>query len=120
MSYIINLSKVTEKGSHLIAIQINSKNKKVIYFDSFGLPCTNIDILTFMFGVNDKYEYNSCQIQHLDSNYCGMFCLAFVMYLDNSSNFKNFLKMFNSDNLTKNDNIAVNYISNNTKFLKLK
>lgn len=114
-TYIFNLSKMNEKGSHLVAIQINSKDKKVTYFDSFGFPCTNKDILSFIFSVNNKYEYNSNQIQSFDSNYCGMYCLAFVMYHDSNKKFINFLKMFNSDNLFKNDNIVVNYIKHNTK-----
>ena len=116
-TYIFNLSKLNEKGSHLVAIQINSKAKKVIYFDSFGFPCTNKDILTFIFSVNNKYEYNSKQIQDFESNYCGMYCLAFVMHHDSNNKFINFLRMFNSDKLIKNDEIVVNYISHNSKVL---
>ena len=119
-TYIINLSKLTEKGSHLIAIQTNSKNKKVVYFDSFGLPCSNKDILTFIYDINNKYEYNSHQVQHLDSNYCGIYCLAFVMYFEKNNSLKNFIKMFNSYNLLENDKIVVNYISNNVKIFKNK
>lgn len=119
-TYIFNLSKLNEKGSHLVAIQINSKDKKVIYFDSFGLPCSNKDILSFIFSVNNKYEYNSKQIQHFDSNYCGMFCLAFVMFHDTNKKFINFLRMFNSDKIIKNDNIVVDYISRNSKVLTRK
>ena len=114
-TYIFNLSKLNEKGTHLVAIQINLKDKKVIYFDSFGLPCTNKDILSFIFSVNNKYVYNSIQIQHLNSNYCGMYCLAFVMHHDSTSNFSNFLKMFNFSDLIKNDVIVIDYISRNTK-----
>ena len=120
-TYIFNLSKLNAKGSHFVAIQINSKAKKVIYFDSFGFPCTNNDILSFIYSVNKKYEYNTKQIQPFGSSYCGIYCLAFVMYHDsNNKNFINFLKMFNSDKLIKNDNIAVNYILHNSKVLSPK
>ena len=119
-TYIVNLSKSTEKGSHLIAIQVNNKDKIIRYFDSFGLPCTNQDILLFLSRVNKKYFYNNKQIQHFKSEYCGMYCLAFVMYHDNSSNFNKFLKMFQSDNLFKNDKIVIRYISQNTNLFSQK
>ena len=116
-TYIINLSKENEKGSHLIAIQLNAQDKKIKYFDSFGIPCSNEEILTFISRINTKYEYNSKQIQHFKSIHCGMFCLAFVKYHDNNSNSTNFLKMFKTVDLFKNDNIVVNYISQNAKLI---
>ena len=109
-TYIFNLSKLDEKGTHLIAIQINNKNKKVTYFDSFGLKCTNKYLLSFIYSVNNKYEYSTMQIQHLNSIYCGIYCLAFVIHQDNANNFSNFLNMFNPDKLKQNDSIAVKYI----------
>ena len=110
-TYIINLSKLGKKGSHLVALQLNHKNKKIIYFDSFGLPCSNKDILSFISKVNSEYKYNTKQIQHFKSFHCGMYCLAFVMFNDNKTNLLNFLKMFKSVNLFQNNNIVINYIS---------
>ena len=114
-TYIFNLSKINEKGTHLVAISL--KNKKVIYFDSFGLPCTNKDILTFIYSINKKYKYNTMQIQHLKSNYCGIYCLAFVMHQDKGNQkIENFLNIFKyTKNKLENDNIVVKYILNNTK-----
>ena len=89
-TYIFNLSKLNGPGTHLAAVQINSINKKTFYFDSFSLPCTNKDILEFICTVNNKYAYNALQIQHFESIYCGMYCLAFVMYHETSSKFTNF------------------------------
>ena len=114
-TYIFNLSKINEKGSHLVAVSL--KNNNVVYFDSFGLPCTNKDILSFIYSINKKYKYNSMQIQHLNSNYCGLYCMAFIMHQDkDEQKFENFLQMFNhSKNKLKNDDIVVKYILNNAK-----
>ena len=95
---------------------ISFKNNDVIYFDSFGLPCTNKDILTFIYSVNKKYQYNALEVQHLTSNYCGLYCLAFVMHQDKGNQkFEKFLQMFNVKNKLENDNIVVKYILNNRK-----
>ena len=114
-TFIINLSKTSEKGTHLIAVQIKkSRGVKVFYFDSFGLPCYNKDILNFIHNISNKYSYNNLQIQHPNSDYCGVYCLGFVMHQDDTNkNYKDFLKMFNSDNLFSNDKKIVSYITNN-------
>ena len=115
-TYIFNLSKINEKGTHLVAISL--KNNDVLYFDSFGLSCENKDILSFIYSVNNKYQYNALQIQHLTSNYCGLYCLAFVMQQDKGNKkIDKFLQMFNVNNKLENDDIVVKYILKNGKKL---
>ena len=53
-SYICNLSDSKSKGSHFVAIQI--KRNEVIFFDSFGLPCTNKDILQKLSDIGKSLE----------------------------------------------------------------
>ena len=100
---------------------VSLKNNDVLYFDSFGLPCENKDILTFIYSVNNKYQYNALQIQHLTSNYCGFYCLAFVMQQDKGNQkIEKFLQMFNANNKLENDDIVVKYILKNRKKINSK
>ena len=107
-SYICNLSDSKSKGSHFVAIQI--KRNEVIFFDSFGLPCTNKDILQKLSDVGfDEITYCTKCVQSLFSEFCGFFCLAFLMFTKNKS-VERFLDLFDENDLERNDTICINII----------
>lgn len=108
-SIIFNLSKHNEEGSHYIAIFANKT--KILYFDSFGNKCDNKDILKFIAKnkKNRKYRESKLEIQNCDSNFCGYFCLGFILSQELNTPFEKFLKMFRK-NLKLNDEIIIDYI----------
>ena len=107
-SYICNLSNSNFKGSHFVAIQI--KKNEVIFFDSYGLQCTNKDILQKLSDIGfNEITYCSKCVQSLFSEFCGFFCLAFLMFTENKS-VDSFLDLFDENDLEKNDNICINII----------
>lgn len=116
-SVIFNLSTSNEKGSHFIAIYKN-KNK-IIYFDSFGKKSSNKHINLFLKSSQCKITYNSTCIQDIESYFCGIFCLAFLICCQKrNSTLNSFLKMFNKNNLIMNDAIVTRYVLNEIKKMK--
>jgi hypothetical protein len=121
--YIVNLQDSTDgNGTHWCLFAVS--NYEHLYFDSYGFPAPEIieNIL------NDTYLWNDTQIQHLDSNACGWFCIAFMFYMQNTrqaeprtlsaaltkgknkEKYKNFINIFDKNNLMNNDKILYEFI----------
>jgi hypothetical protein len=73
---IFNLSTHDETGTHFVAIASLPQN--ILYFDSFGLPCNNIYIKSYLNKLNKPILFNNRQIQHEKSIFCSLFCLHFL------------------------------------------
>jgi len=113
-NYIINLDD--DIGSHWTALNIN-KNKG-IYFDSFGsVPPQNV-ISFVKQKPNIKFGYNNFLIQDLESEKCGFYCIAFLLFLNRSKNkdiykaTNDFIQLF-KDNTLENDEILKKYLLKN-------
>ena len=79
--YIINLQDSNKgNGTHWTCLIIKSKSS-CIYFDSFGITMP-YDLICFVKRLNPKMKiyYSIDQIQHIDSIYCGWFCLFFLWF----------------------------------------
>ena len=77
--YIVNLQDSTQgTGTHWTCFGISDYEH--LYFDSYGFPAPNIieEIL------NKNYLWNDTQIQHLNAETCGWFCLAFMYFIQNT------------------------------------
>jgi hypothetical protein len=106
---IVNLSKVSEEGSHFVALIM--KSDYIFYFDSFGEKCITPHILEYMSRHTGNVFYNAIQVQHHNSKMCGFYCALIIMR--NDCNFK-----LNSDmafytkqkDLHLNDDLCVKYI----------
>lgn len=105
-SYLVNLSSSNHPGSHFVAI---FKSKSVIYFDSFGISCFDKNILKVLARSCDNFLYSNVCIQSINSDFCGIFCSAFVMKMQKCS-LNSFLSMFHHNELLRNDQIAVNIV----------
>jgi hypothetical protein len=80
-NYIINLQSTTagKNGSHWVSFCIEDKD--IFYFDSFGCVCPT-EITRFCKRIpNSKLAYNYLQIQYIDIETCGFFCLIFLLHL---------------------------------------
>jgi len=109
--YIINLQDSTDgNGTHWTVL--SKYNYDNLYFDSYGFPAPEIieNIL------NDTYLWNDIQLQHLDSNACGWFCIVYAYYMQYGKEkeikikYKNFIDLFDKNKLMNNDKILYEFI----------
>ena len=103
-SVVCNLSNGNEDGSHFVAII--ALPTYVLYIDSFGLPCVTENLCEFLSTLNKPVYHNSKQIQDFYSNYCGFYCMLYVLYFDKERLFT----IEFTDNLKKNDTLCIKYI----------
>lgn len=99
--FIINLSSNAQPGTHWVALLIDNSGA-AYYFDSFGLPPRNTDILRFLRMHSKKTDYNKRQLQHLSSIKCGRFVCVFAAAALRSVDMDSFFSRF-SNNLRIND-----------------
>jgi len=111
-SIIINTGTSDTNGEHFIAIYADSK--KLIYFDSFGMKPDNKYLVNFIKSSKKKRKlfFNLTQIQDHSSNFCGFYCLAFLMSAY-KNNYLNFINCFSKRKLKANDQIVVKFILKN-------
>ena len=106
-SFVINTD--SKQGEHWTAVFIDV-NKNVFFFDPLGTQLLNTKILEKLksLGVK-KYVFSTRQIQPINSEGCGFYCIAFILALSHSYSYSHFLKMF-SNQLLKNEEIVVRFI----------
>ena len=97
-STIVNLANSNKTGTHWIAMKFI--NKKLFYFDSYGIPFIP-DIIKKQY---KKIITNIYRIQSINSNECGKFCIMFIKSnIQNESDYIKFLLQFHKNNFEKND-----------------
>jgi len=108
-SLIINLSKINTIGTHFISLIYN--NKTLLYLDPLALNFTihnyiNEFILTLP--SKTKLIFINKPIQDVNSDYCGLFCIFFVLYFSEKYDFNNKNKIipFRQKKLAVNDKIC--------------
>jgi len=112
-SIIFNLSKHNEKGTHFVTVL--KKKKSVFYFDSYGKPCENKNILIFLNQLSQFYYYNKFSIQADNSIFCGIFCLGFLLSTQKLNlTPEKYINLF-SHKSNENDTIVTNFIVKNLK-----
>ena len=104
-SLIINTANSDTDGEHWVALIL--QKKRCFYFDSFGLPIMNKNILHFL----QKYKkvmYSDICIQDINSVKCGKFCIGFIKYVNSKKSYNDFISKFDFVKLYKNDEIVEN------------
>jgi hypothetical protein len=112
-SYIINLQDSTEgSGTHWTLVMVFDR-KNALYFDAFG------QIFPKEVGVFLKnykpIPYSNRIIQDVDSNRCGLYCIACMHYMSRIrrkemlEQYDDFLNLFRG-NPKQNDKILVDYL----------
>jgi hypothetical protein len=102
---IINVQESHLGGLHWLAIAIRDETdgRKIYYFDSLGIMPSLKPIVNF---ININYanhlEINKFQIQHPESDTCGLYCLAFLKSMNRGESFASFLSQFQAP-LIEND-----------------
>ena len=116
-TYFVNMESYNDgDGTHWVCFRL-FPNRKVIYFDSFGMPPPQ-EILDWTHSFK-PIATNNRQIQDVKSSLCGWFCICldyFFTYDICSNNvfdeFENFLSIWSPDT-KKNDKIVKDILDNN-------
>jgi hypothetical protein len=110
LNFIINMADSDEgSGTHWVALYI-SHNLQSFYFDSFGAICPP-PIIKYLKPLKRKIAYSQFAIQELTSDRCGIFSLAFLLYMNKrhtpqesyTDTFERFLKQFDLAEQENND-----------------
>lgn len=98
---ILNTHRSNKPGEHWIGLVLSKKH--CFYFDSFGLPIINKTIVEYLNSYYKFVKYSSICIQHIESNKCGEFCIAFVTQVENKRTYEKFISQFNLLNVKENN-----------------
>jgi hypothetical protein len=107
-SIVCNLANEREAGTHFVCII--SKSDYVLYIDTFGLPCYVNSIREFLHALGKPIFFNDKAVQAVYSNFCGFFCILFVLHFDESKHGRR--KIIFSQNLFENDAVCIREIKN--------
>jgi hypothetical protein len=111
LNFIINMSDADDSnGTHWTALYV-SHNMQPFYMDSFGAPPAK-EVIKYLKPLKRKIAYSQFAIQDIKSDQCGIFSLAFLLYMTKkhtaqesyTDTFERFLKQF--DLLTQENNDA--------------
>jgi len=111
--YVINLDDLNGPGTHWVALWI--ENNDAIYFDSFG-QIAPLSVIKFCKRLN--FIHSDFIIQNINQVACGYYCLAFLHFMNKYKHKNNtyilnlFIKPFDLDDTTENDNILQDYLKN--------
>ena len=100
-AYVINLDEYADRGTHWIALYV--KNKKVVYFDSFGVEHVPKEIIKLI--KNKDIMVNIFRLQAYDSIMCGYYCIEFINYILKSKTLLDYTNLFSPNNFKKNNQI---------------
>ena len=115
-SFIVNLSERFEKGTHFICIV--KRAEYVYYFDSYGLRPLNTHIIKYLHSLKIPIYYNDIKIQDDNSVFCGLYCMLQVLSTDKHCKINTSFKFHTHGDLSRNDDICVDYILSIIKSMK--
>ena len=107
---IIILDEYSDVGTHWVALY--AVNNNVTYFDSFGVEHIPKEIKAFI-EPSLSMTTNIFRIQANDSIMCGYFCIGFIDFMLSGKTLTEFTNPFSPNNFQKNDDIILNYFTNN-------
>ena len=99
-SMIINTQASTQTGEHWVALVLTEK--QCYYFDSFALPIQP-NIYMYLQAYCESICRSVIRIQDSTSNYCGGYCVCFVLHVKDDVSYNNFIAHYNSNYLSQND-----------------
>lgn len=109
-TFVCNLSQHNEPGTHFVGVQINSEARIIEYFDPYGRPCTNYDILSYLKKYGKKIIHTTKQIQNYESDFCGIHCMAFMLSKNVGCTYDKFIDIYSVTNTLSNDAKSTQYI----------
>ena len=109
VAYVINLDEDSDIGIHWVGLYIH--NNDLTYFNSFGVEHIPKERKTFI--NNKNIKTNIFRIQAYDSIMCRYFCIGFIDFMLAGKTLTEFTNLFSPNNFKKNDDIILNYFTNN-------
>ena len=104
--FIINMRTSEHQGSHFVSIFLSSPNNAE-YFDSFGLPSFDSNINKAFQVAKLKVTKFNKSIQDLSSQFCGLYCVAYLIWRQLGLEKRRFAQLFNADFKILNDAIVL-------------
>lgn len=75
---VFNTDPRNKKGQHWLCL-FYDKNGSCDFFDSYGMPPENFNMLSYLNATSNSWNYNNKRIQG-DSTYCGQYCILFLLF----------------------------------------
>jgi len=94
---IINADPHTREGLHWLAIHFEIPLSGASYFDSYGRPDSDHNILSFIKRNAAIWGYNSISLQGPTNVVCGQYCCLFTRYMDKRITPLQFVRLFTAD-----------------------
>jgi len=107
-SFIFNSDKNTGKGEHWLSIYF-TKDEKCLFLDSLGLGPQFYGMEKYIKKRATFLSFNKHPIQSMESNFCGLYCLLFILIISRGISFKKFLQHFSLKTI-KNDILIRNLL----------
>ena len=77
---VVNLATSQMLDGHFVMIY--AQPEYVLYVDSFGMPCVQPLVRSFLAECRRSVMYNAKQLQRPDSMYCAFYCILFCTYFN--------------------------------------
>lgn len=77
--FVCNLDEKDLPGSHWIVVEVNKSKRKVLYFDSYGMPPIYDDLLLKLASTGYEILWNNITLQDFDTTVCGQYCIIFCL-----------------------------------------
>lgn len=107
--FVFNNKDHTNRGEHWLACVL-TKDKKGIYFDSFGFPPTNLPEIGDVLNTCNEWTYNDTQLQNFYSTVCGEYVMFFITHMAKGFTMEHIIFLLNDSGDTfANDSFIFNY-----------
>lgn len=93
---IVNTHPASKSGEHWTAIILQVANKAE-YFDSFGMPPLQPEVLHHLRKTCSSWVYSSKTLQHPLAVTCGPFCCAYLISRASGCSYQAFIDSFSND-----------------------
>ena len=112
--YVVNLGDSSGGGTHWTLV--SDYGPECVYYDSYGLSAPD-EIRRFMStcNKNKKLKYSDMQHQHLESDFCGEFCVFVAMKIFNHIPFLKIVEGLLTPNIQRNEQLVAGYIDRGLK-----
>ena len=108
--YVVNLGNMDTGGTHWTLVSDFGPDE-CVYYDSYGLSAPD-EIRKFMSTCHfkKKLKYSDMQHQHLESDWCGEFCVFVALKIFNHVKFLTIVEQLLTPNIARNEKIVAGYI----------
>ena len=111
--------KIYDYFSYVDAVLWDVTSTGFIESLSFGLPTVPLNIKNYLQPHYKEITYLDYRIQDSSSNFCGAYCVSFVLRVQDNLSYDQFIGHYHSDNLLENDEILKQDFSNISFLVKV-